>query len=285
MNNKSNCFFQPINADVICYHPATEKECTDQYFPYHRHDAYEIYLFISGNTNMYLEHSCYHLKRGDLLVINPSEMHRSVCLNNQLYERIGINLKKSVLDRLSSAQTNLLSCFHSHPLGQKNLIHLSEEQMNNFIRLADNLCQVLNSNQYGDDILVNSYLSQVLVLINTLYKNSNHTADNIMPKLVHNTMTYIEEHLTEEISLEQLSKFFYLNGTYISRQFKKHTGLSIRSYILAQRISLAKVLLNEGKNVSDACYLSGFYDYANFIRSFTKLVGISPGQYKKLHDV
>lgn len=285
MNNKSNCFFQPINADVICYHPATEKECTDQYFPYHRHDAYEIYLFISGNTNMYLEHSCYHLKRGDLLVINPSEMHRSVCLNDQLYERIGINLKKSVLDRLSSRQTNLLSCFHSHPLGQKNLIHLSEEQMSNFIRLADNLCQVLNSNQYGDDILVNSYLSQVLVLINTLYKNSNHTADNIMPKLVHNTMTYIEEHLTEEISLEQLSKFFYLNGTYISRQFKKHTGLSIRSYILAQRISLAKVLLNEGKNVSDACYLSGFYDYANFIRSFTKLVGISPGQYKKLHDV
>ena len=285
MNNQLNCFFQPINAEIICYHPSTEKECTDQYLPYHRHDAYEIYLFICGNTNMYLEHSCYHLERGDLLVINPSEMHRSVCLNDQIYERIGINLKKSVFDRLSSTQTNLLSCFHSHPLGQKNLIHLSEEQMKHFIRLADNLCQLLNSSQYGDDILVNSYLSQVLVFINTLYKSSNHTADNIMPKLIHNTMIYIEEHLTEEISLEQLSKNFYLNGTYISRQFKKHTGLSIRSYILAQRIALAKALLSEGKNVSEACYLSGFYDYANFIRSFSKSVGISPGQYKRLRDV
>lgn len=285
MNNQSNCFFQPINDDIICYHPATEKQCTDQYLPYHRHDAYEIYLFICGNTNMYLEHSCYHLERGDLLVINPSEMHRSVCLNDQIYERIGINLKKSVFDKLSSTQTNLLSCFHSHPLGQKNLIHLSEEQIKDFIRLADNLCQVLNSNQYGDDIMVNSYLSQVLVFINTLYKNSNRTADNIMPKLIHNTMTYIEEHLTEEISLEQLSKNFYLNGTYISRQFKKHTGLSIRSYILAQRIALAKALLSEGKNVSETCYLSGFYDYANFIRSFSKSVGISPGQYKRLRDV
>lgn len=285
MNNQLNCFFQPINDDIICYHPSTEKEYTDQYLPYHRHDAYEIYLFICGNTNMYLEHSCYHLKCGDLLVINPSEMHRSVCLNDQIYERIGINLKKSVLDRLSSTQTNLLSCFVSHPLGQKNLIHLSEEQMKHFIRLADNLCQVLNSSQYGDDILVNSYLSQVLVFINALYKNSNHTADNIMPKLIHNTMTYIEEHLTEKISLEQLSKNFYLNGTYISRQFKKHTGLSIRSYILAQRIALAKALLSEGKNVSESCYLSGFYDYANFIRSFSKSVGVSPGQYKKLRDV
>lgn len=281
MNNQLNYLFRPINTDVICYHPVTQLEDTDKFSLYHRHDAYEIYLFISGNTNMYLENSCYHLERGDLLVIKPSEMHRSVCIDNQTYERIGINIKRSVFERLSSVQTNLLTCFDSRPLGQRNLIHLSEKQQRHFMKLADDLREVLNSSGYGHDILVNSYLSQVLVFINTLYRSSTYVANDIMPDLINNTMLYIKEHLTETISLEQLSEKFYLNGTYISRQFKKHTGLSIRSYILDQRIALAKMLLSEGKNVSEACYMSGFYDYANFIRSFTKLVEISPGRYKK----
>lgn len=281
MNNQLNYLFRPINTDIICYHPVTELECMDKFSLYHRHDAYEIYLFINGNTNMYLENSCYHLECGDLLVITPSEMHRSVCLDNQSYERIGINIKRSVFERMSSIQTNLLTCFDSRPLGQKNLIHLSEKQQQHFIRLADDLREVLNSSEYGHDILANSYLSQLLVFINTLYKSSTYTANDIMPDLINNTMIYIKEHLTEAITLEQLSKKFYLSGTYISRQFKKHTGLSIRFYVLDQRIALAKRLLSEGKNVSEACYMSGFYDYANFIRSFTKLVGISPGRYKK----
>lgn len=281
MNNQLNYLFRPINTDIICYHPITELECIDKFSPYHRHDAYEIYLFISGNTNMYLEHSCYHLERGDLLVINPSEMHRSVCLDNQAYERIGINIKRVVFERMSSIQTNLLTCFDLRPLGQKNLIHLSEKQLQHFMRIADDLREVINSSEYGYDILANSYLSQLLVFINTLYKSSTYTANDIMPDLINNTMIYIKDHLTETISLEQLSEKFYLSGTYISRQFKKHTGLSIRSYILDQRIALAKMLLSDGKNVSEACYMSGFYDYANFIRSFTKLVGISPGKYKR----
>lgn len=279
MNNQSNCIFRPINEEILCYHPSSNLDFMDQY---HRHDAYEIYLFISGNTNMYLERSCYNLKHGDMLVISPSEMHRALCLDNQIYERIGINIKKSVLDRLSSKRTNLFSCFESHTMGQKNLFHLSEEQINHFIILANSLCQALDSSEFGQDILVDSYLSQVLVFVNTLYQNSTHKADNIMPKLVRDTMTYVEYHLTETITLEQLSTKFYLNGSHISRQFKRHTGLSLRSYILDQRIVLAKILLSEGKTVSEACYLSGFNDYANFIRSFTKSVGIAPGRYKKM---
>lgn len=284
MNNQLNFTFHPVNQDILCYHPTSINELTGQNLPYHRHDAYEIYLFISGNTNMYLERLCYHLDSGDLLVINPSEMHRVVCLDSQIYERIGINIKKPVLDRLSSKQTNLLNCFDLHPFGEKNLVHLSKEQMSYFIGLADSLSQVLDSNEYGNDILADSYLSQILVFVNTLYQNSTYTSDNIMPELIHDTLAYINEHLTETITLEQLSKNFFLNGTYISRQFKIHTGLSLRSYILGQRISLAERLLKEGSNVSEACFQSGFYDYANFIRSFTKSVGISPGQYKKIQN-
>lgn len=208
-------------------------------------------------------------------------MHRSACLDNQLYERIGINIKKSVFEQLSTPHTNLLTCFEAHPLGQNNLIHLSDEQMEYYISLGEKLNTALCSNEFGHDILVNSYLSQLLVFINNLYQNSTYVGKNIMPELVNDTMEYVEEHLTEHITLEHLSQKFSFNGAYISHIFKQHTGLTLRYYILDQRITLAKRLLAQGKNVSEACYMSGFMDYANFIRSFTKFVGMSPGKYKQ----
>jgi AraC-like DNA-binding protein len=65
-----------------------------------------------------------------------------------------------------------------------------------------------------------------------------------MPDLVRKTMDYIEAHL-------------------------------------AQDITLAKSYLCEGFSITEACYQSGFSDYANFIRSFTKTVGISPGRFSR----
>jgi AraC-like DNA-binding protein len=102
-----------------------------------------------------------------------------------------------------------------------------------------------------------------------------------MPELVRKTMEYIEEHITQHITLGQLAEQFYMNSTSISRQFKKHTGLTLRSYILGRRIELAKTLLTDGMSITDVCFQSGFSDYANFIRSFTKIVGTSPGKYTR----
>lgn len=249
--------------------------------PYHRHDAYEIYLFLSGNTKFYIEKACYQLKVGNLVIIRPDEMHRSICLDNEVYERIGVNIKKSKLESLSSGCSSLLTCFEARAKGQNNFRQLSIEQLQFFTQFANKLHKSLCSDEYGQDILADAYLSQLLVFINTLYKNSTHAHENIMPELIRDTMEYIEEHLTENITLEDLSREFCFNGDYISYKFKEHTGLTLRGYILEQRIALAKKLLSEDKNVSETCYLSGFMDYANFIRSFTKLVGISPGKYKK----
>lgn len=64
-----------------------------------------------------------------------------------------------------------------------------------------------------------------------------------MPRLIQDTMMYIEEHLAEEITLSDLSAVFFHNGTYISRCFKGVTGLTISQYILYKRISLAQKYL------------------------------------------
>lgn len=229
---------------------------------------------------MYLEQSCYKLQPGDLLIISPSEMHRCICHDNQIYERIGLNIKKTTLKKLSSPRSNLLSCFESHSPGQNNLTRLSQEQVLYYRTLTEKLISCLSSEKYGQDILAESYVIQLLVFINTLYLASTYSSNNIMPELVSNTMRYIKEHLNESITSEQLERELHYSGKYISQQFREHTGLTIRAYIVDQRITIAKNHLSTGKTVAEACELSGFCDYANFIRSFKKIVGMPPGKFK-----
>lgn len=272
--------FSPIAEEITYYHSITTEKNMEQGLTYHRHNAYEIYLFLSGHTKVYLEQTCYSLTHGDLIIISPDELHRSVCLDTFLYERIGINIKKSAFERLSTPRSNLLQCFETHLSGRKNLVHLNAEQLHYYISLASNLNQALCNDAPWQDILVDTYMAQLLVFINTLYSSASESPANIMPEFIKNTMSYIREHLTEDITLMDLSKEFNFNGKYISYKFKQLTGLTLRSYILDQKIALAKQLLTEGKTVSETCEASGFKDYSNFIRSFTNTVGISPGKYK-----
>lgn len=271
-----------VDNDVICfYHSDSNIKNQGNIVPYHRHDAYEIYLFLEGNTDFYLEKNCYRLQRGDMVAVAPAQLHRSVCLDDGIYRRYGINIKPFLLDRLSSVSTDLKNCFSTQP-GRAHLARLSESEIEQFISMFDNLKQALGSTEYGQDIMALAETAKLLVFVNRIFYSSDWKPENIMPKLVGDIMSYIEEHLTEEISLEGLAQKFYLSHDYISRQFKRATGLTIRSYLLDQRICRAKTCLLEGKSVTQACLESGFSDYANFIRSFTKHEGISPGKYKKI---
>ncbi len=269
--------YEPYQMEILCQH---KKTVGYQTFPYHRHNGYEIYLFLQGNIHLYIEQNCYLLGAGDLVLISPSVMHRIVSLDNQVYERITINIKQSVFDRLSTSNTDLSACFS---VSEKHLppIRLDEGQVSEFVTYANHLSDSLCSGGYGADVCANIRVSQILLLANRCLEASHFQRPNIMPDLVKDVMLYIRENLTENLSLDHISGIFYHNGSYISHLFKKHTGLSLREYILDRRIECAKQFLASGSNVSEACYESGFSDYSNFIRSFTKVAGISPGRYRK----
>ncbi|MBE5929267.1 MAG: AraC family transcriptional regulator [Lachnospiraceae bacterium] len=277
----TNYIINNISPMYICFHNITNDYKTGATPVYHMHDAYEIYLFIHGNLRLYIEDTCYELSPGDMAILNPDELHAVVANENTIYERVGINIKQPVFDNLNTFNTNLLTCFHSHPHAMNNIVHLSKEEMDLFVELCDKLLELQHSDAYGNDLLCYSYLIQLLVMTNTLYKKADSfNYKNLMPQMVIDTMKYVDENLTNEITLDDLSAKFGFNGNYLSSQFKKNTGLTLRNYIIEKRITLAKKLLSQGYSVSAACYNAGFNDYSNFIRTFKKCTGISPGRYK-----
>lgn len=252
-------------------------------YPYHRHSSCEIFLFLKGNVRFYIEKSCYKLSPNDLFILNPDEMHRIVSDDNSCYERISINITKNYMDQLSHSGIDLSACFYKRPAGKNNICALTAEQVREFVHLTRNLQDTIDHQEFGYPIKRDAYASLLLLFIHTQFYHAANSYANIMPDYIYETMRFIEQRLDEPINLALLEKQFHLNGSYLSQEFKKHTGITLRAFLLDRKISRAKSLLSEGKNVTETCYLSGFNDYANFIRSFTKAEGLSPGKYRKLH--
>jgi AraC-like DNA-binding protein len=253
-------------------------------YPYHRHNSCEIFLFLKGNVRFYIEKSCYKLSPNDLFIINPEEMHRIASDGDSSYERISINITKSYMDRLSHSGIDLSGCFYKRPIGKENICSLNTGQVKEFVNLSKCLQDTIDRQEYGYPIKRDAYASLLLLFIHTQFCHITNSYANIMPDYIHETMQFIEQHLEEPINLTLLEKKFHLNGSYLSQEFKKHTGITLRAFLLDRKITRAKSLLSDGKNVTETCYLSGFNDYANFIRSFTKATGLPPGKYKKFHQ-
>lgn len=269
----------PIGQQISCSHRVTI-EAGSQGF--HLHDVYELYLFLRGDVHYFVGNTVYPLQRGDLMFFNEYEIHRAAFLSSRPYERVVIHFHPRILDGLSTEQTHLLGCFREHAPGTRNRIHLEERDLARFLHLYSQLDRAVHSSDFGQDVLVRTYLAELLVIVGAAYyERQQPEADNLLSEDTRRILEYIDRHLGEELSLERLERSFLINRFSLCRLFKEETGTTIYNHILNKRISLAKLLLAEQHSVTEVCEEVGFGDYSNFIRTFRRITGSTPLQYQK----
>ena len=274
---ETNKTLDALHSDIMCVHNTTYEG--GDFF--HSHDGYELFLMLNGDMNFFIEQNGQHLSHSSLVCVKPYAFHRREVIQTDIYDRIVINIRENTMKSLSTEKTDLSLCFNSLPESGVNSCRLSEQETEQYITCSHKLIQALNSCEYGSDIMADSCIKQILVMVNRHINSSETTKpNNIMPPLVANTIAFIDEHITEEITLQILSDYFHHNGTYISRCFKNIAGITLQEYIISKKITLAKKYLREGYPPYKACDLTGFNNYSNFSRTFTKQVGYSPRKYQ-----
>lgn len=93
---------------------------------------------------------------------------------------------------------------------------------------------------------------------------------------------YMQEHLTEEISLNVLAKEFHLSASYISQLFKNEIGVNFLAYLTNIRMEQAKkLLLSTPLSIAEVSERSGYGDYRVFTKAFKKSEGVTPSQYRR----
>jgi AraC-like DNA-binding protein len=90
---------------------------------------------------------------------------------------------------------------------------------------------------------------------------------------------YIEEHLDERLSLDELAANVGLSVWRFCAVFRQHAGISPRRYIWRQRLAKVQSLLDRGESQASAALMTGFYDQSHLCRHFRNSCGMTPGQY------
>ena len=248
----------------------------------HIHDCYEVYFSISGGKQFLIDNKVYDIAPGDLFLINQYDSHYLTQIEKDKHERIVIMIDPDYMKEISSKETNLDACFQERNEKFSHKISLTSEQQSRFLYFVN---KILTSNGYGHDLLERATFTELFVLINQIVneKNSDKVEDrpSTYNEQVDAILSYLNNNIQYPISIGDLSKQFYISESYICRIFKSATGTTINKYMTARRISIAKSLLAEGIGVSDVCEKCGFSDYSNFLKAFTKSVGISPKKYSQ----
>ena len=277
-----NIFFG-IDTPFCC---SRKTHTTAEQKPYavcHYHDAYELFLFLNGKASMYYDEEYHPMNPGELYIVPPNIPHGAACYDSKVYDRLVVNVREELLRELSTGDTNLSSFLQENTGGKVKVVNLNAKVQKRLIQLVEEMSQAEDDRKaFGHDIEMKARAALLLVELNRFVSEFHAQAGKkSRPKLVENIVDYITEHLTESITLEILANQFFISSKYISSVFHKSMGMTLREYIISKRVEYAKKLLSEGKNVSEACELSGFGDYSNFIRTFTLIAGISPGKYAR----
>lgn len=245
----------------------------------HIHDCYEIYYSISGGKQFLIDNKFYTIRPGDLFFINKYESHYLSQIDKMVHERIIISIHPEFLKLLSTEQTDLNYCFSYREPGFSHRISLDKEQQQRFIYYIHKITSVSG---FGEDILERTAFTELMVLLNkAFYAGCQSEMDTSYQysQQVDQILEYMNQNINHPLTIDHLAKHFFLSESYICRIFKSTTGTTINKYLTARRISIAKSLLAEGMNVSQVCEHCGFNDYSNFLKAFSKAVGISPKKY------
>lgn len=136
--------------------------------------------------------------------------------------------------------------------------------------------------KYADKSSIRNY---VLEYLNAFLKKYEASKRNQEKKPVRIVKDYIREHYQENISLEEMAKLVDLNPVYLSVLFKRSTGVNFNDYLTNIRITKAKTMLKDtNESIAVIAEEVGYANAKYFSQLFSKVVGINPTVYRKLHS-
>lgn len=252
----------------------------------HTHDYYEFYFFLEGKVCMEIANVSYSLRSGDVILIPPHVPHYVSQEDSSIaYRRIVFWISTGYFQQLKNSSNDYVYLMELAVSKGRYIFHIDAIALNSVLAKAFRLLEEIHSDRFGKNTKITLCVNDLILHLNrTIYELNHPRNQKEEQNLCESLILYIERHLEEELSLDDLAQYFYLSKYYISHLFKETLGMSVHQFITKKRLSICKDAILNGTNISKTYLMYGFKDYSSFFRAFKKEFGMSPKEFKEIYS-
>ncbi|MDQ1912553.1 AraC family transcriptional regulator [Paenibacillus sp. GD4] len=249
----------------------------------HYHIEYEVFYLLRGERNYFIKDSVYHIRPGDMMLVDSYALHRTSEISEPNHERIVFHFNPSFFNGYPQEDKELLLAPFS---GGYPFVRLNMQEQMQLEALLISLLNELNERPPGYPLHIRNMANEVLLFAaRHILKRKAQPDVELTPvqRKVTDIVRHINLHFREPLHLDLLTKQFFISKGHLCRVFKEVTGFGFTEYVNITRIKEAERLLRETDwsvtQVSEHC---GFENFSHFGKVFKKLSGLSPRAYRKL---
>ncbi len=247
------------------------------------HNSCELLFVEQGAADYRIGGKIYPVKKGSVLIIGSHDHHESD-LTEVPYIRYGLTVMTDYLQRLPMI-SQYMNVYRTPDMEHYRRLEQVEEGM--FRRMTEILKMLYGEtgdNGKGEGELVYALLLELTLLLKRILRVEKEEIGE-KHRLVRQIRQFIDLHYQEDLSLNSLSRRFFVQPNTISRSFGGIVGEPISAYINAVRITNAVYLLEHtGLSVTELAGQVGYESVNTFLRQFKRKMGISPLQYRKQYE-
>jgi AraC-like DNA-binding protein len=263
---------------VLVYENTENKD-----YPLHWHSAIEIIMPLKYEYHVRLLKESYRLREGDILIIPSCEPHNiTVPPAAGNGKRIILLFEPALLYALPGLSESVSVMYSPN--------HLNDERTPEVHGIVQSILLAIYSESLRADALKEPAIYAKLIdlcVAMTRYCGSQretlpYNRQKNIAKL-NAVFEYINEHVSDELTLEGIAGIAHFSKYHFERIFKKYTNISFHQYLKYLRVEKAAVLLlNPRLAITQAAQDAGFESIATFNRAFKEIKNCTPSEYNKL---
>ncbi len=254
--------------------------------PSHRHDFIEFSLVLAGKGKERINGIEHDMRPGTIVLLLPYQIHEyRADIDEKLLMYI-CNFDMKLITAGPESAWGLHDLFLGLGSSQPAYIQLQGEAYEECLRLWERIYKEHNSSLPWKPIMLKALLLEALSLF-VRSRDSHETTrsekqTSVSSKSIWSIVQYVYDHYLEPLSLTSLAERFHIHPTQLSTHFGESFGIHFVDFLHELRIRHAcSLLISSDLPISQVAYESGFSSYPTFSRTFLRIKGLTPSEYRK----